>query len=108
MRRILSKKEFAQWLKEFLPGLYKKDFTLAVGRVSDRSDGKLVHLDGLNFSRAWCLYGLARYDEQFSHLRAIADAHMAHSLPTVVDGDYMGEHWLASFAVLALLEMGKN
>jgi urease accessory protein UreF len=104
MRRVLTKKEFAQWLKQFLPDLYKKDFTLAVGRVSDRSDGKLVHLDGLNFSRAWCLYGLARYDERFAHLREIADAHMAHSLPTVVDGDYMGEHWLASFAVLALLE----
>jgi hypothetical protein len=104
MRRVLPKDEFERWLKRFLPQLYKKNFTLAVGKVSDRSDGKLVHLDGLNFSRAWCLYGLARSDNKFAHLRAMADAHMAHSLPSIVDGDYMGEHWLASFAVLALLE----
>lgn len=108
MRRVLSKKEFAEWLKQFLPALYKKDFALAPGKVSDRSDGKLVHLDGLNFSRAWCLYGLARHDEQFAHLHAIADAHLMHSIPTIVDGEYMGEHWLASFAVLAMLERERD
>jgi hypothetical protein len=108
MRRVLPKTEFESWLKRFLPQLYKKKFTLAVGKVSDRSDGKLVHLDGLNFSRAWCLYGLARSDKKFAHLQAIADAHLAHSLPSIVDGDYMGEHWLASFAVLALLERDKE
>jgi hypothetical protein len=105
MRRILPKAEFELWLKKFLPQLYKKEFALAPGKVSDRTDGKLVHLDGLNFSRAWCLHGLATSDKKFTHLEKIAEAHLAHSLPAIVDGDYMGEHWLASFAVLALLTM---
>lgn len=104
MRRVLDKEAFEKWLKQFLPGLSKKTFQLAPGKVSDRTDGKLVHLDGLNFSRAWCLYGLAKSDPKYSHLKAIADQHVLHSLPSIVDGDYMGEHWLASFAVLALLE----
>lgn len=108
MRRILQKPEFENWLKQYLPQLFKKNFSLAVGKVGDRSDGKLVHLDGLNFSRAWCLYALSRSDKQFAHLRAIADQHIAYSLPSIVDGDYMGEHWLATFAVLALLEKEKN
>lgn len=104
MRRVLPKDEFERWLKQFLPLLFKKRFQLEVGKVSDRSDGHLVHLDGLNFSRAWCLYGLAKSDKKFAHLAAIADQHLAHSLPSIVDGDYMGEHWLASFALLAILE----
>ena len=108
MRRVLPKTEFEDWLRRFLPQLYDPTFQLAPGTVSDRSDGKLVHLDGLNFSRAWCLYGLAASNEQFAHLRAVADQHLAHSLPSVTDGDYMGEHWLASFAVLALIERAKH
>lgn len=104
MRRILPPTEFERWLKGFLPELFDKKFQLAVGKVSDRTDGKLVHLDGLNFSRAWCLYGLAQSSKKLAHLKAIADQHLRHSLPSIVDGDYMGEHWLASFAVLALLE----
>lgn len=107
MRRVLPKDEFERWLKRFLPQVFKKSFVLEPGKVSDRTDGKLVHLDGLNFSRAWCLYGLARSGKQFAHLRTIADQHLAHSLPAIVDGDYMGEHWLASFALLALLEREK-
>jgi len=103
MRRVLPKSEFESWLKGFLPGIFKKNFGLAPGRVSDRTDGKLVHLDGLNFSRAWCLYGLAKSDKKFAHLERIANAHLSYSLPSITDGDYMGEHWLASFAVLALL-----
>ena len=72
-------------------------------RVSDRSDGKIAHLDGLNLSRAWCWRLLAdgRRDELGAAMRDIADRHLAASLPHVT-GDYMGEHWLASFAMLAL------
>jgi len=73
--------------------------------VSDRSDGKIAHLDGLNLSRAWCFRGLARALPDSDPRRAIvldaADAHLAASLPHVT-GDYMGEHWLATFALLAL------
>lgn len=102
MRRILSKPEFDIWIAKFLPDLKDKDFNLEVGKVSDRTDGKLVHLDGLNFSRAWCLYGLAKSDTKYAHLSAVADKHLAHSLPSIIDGDYMGEHWLASFAVYTM------
>ena len=73
-------------------------------RVSDRSDGKIAHLDGLNLSRAWCMHALAKAcadDARESVLSDAADAHMTEALKHVA-GDYMGEHWLATFAVLAL------
>jgi hypothetical protein len=73
-------------------------------RVSDRSDGKIAHLDGLNFSRAWCWRSIASAldDRDVAEAaRAAAAAHVAASLPHVA-GDYMGEHWLATFALLAL------
>lgn len=103
MRRILSKEEFKRWLKQFAPQLFSKKFALKPGKVSDRSDGHLVHLDGLNFSRAWCLYGITTTLPELTHLNKIADQHIQTSLANIVDGDYMGEHWLASFALLALL-----
>ena len=103
MRRILTKNEFIIWLDKFLPKLKNKSYDLEVGIVGDRTDGHLVHLDGLNFSRAWCLYELSKVDKKYAHLRKVADKHLAYSLPSVVDGDYMGEHWLATFAVNALL-----
>ena len=105
MRRILNKEEFLEWNHKFLPQLERKDFDLAVGEVSDRTDGQLVHLDGLNFSRAWVLYGLAKqYPEKYGHLVAIADKHLNYSLPSITDSNYEGEHWLASFAIYAMSE----
>jgi hypothetical protein len=73
--------------------------------VSDRSDGKIAHLDGLNLSRAWCLRSIARAlgrTDPHDLLQRLAEDHLAAALPHVA-GDYMGEHWLASFALLALL-----
>ena len=70
--------------------------------VKDKTDGKLVHIDGLNFSRAWCLYGLADQYEEFTYLKNIGDKHMNHSLPQILSGAYAGEHWLASFAIYAV------
>jgi Protein of unknown function (DUF2891) len=73
--------------------------------VSDRSDGKIAHLDGLNLSRAWCLRDIARAlgrSDPGDLLQRLATEHLAAALPHV-EGDYMGEHWLASFALLALL-----
>ena len=72
--------------------------------VSDRSDGKIAHLDGLNLSRAWCLntIGARLGSEGEAQLRLIASLHLTAALGHV-EGDYMGEHWLASFALLALL-----
>ncbi len=103
MRRVLPEKQFTVWVSKFLPALLNQDFDLAVGEVGDRSDGKLVHLDGLNFSRAWVLAALAQQYPQFSHLQGVADKHIAYSLPNLVDDSYEGGHWLGSFAINALL-----
>ena len=102
MRRVLSAKEFKIWFKKFLPQLRSRYYDLAVGVVSDREDGKLVHLDGVNFSRAWCLYGLGNQYPEYKHLKNIANKHMQYSLPHVVGDSYEGGHWLASFAIYAL------
>ena len=96
MRKVLSKEEFSTWSKAFLPELFNGTMNLEPGKIIDRSDGKLVHLDGLNFSRAWCLYPLS---DNFS--RGLADRHLDYSLSKITDGDYAGQHWLASFALYA-------
>ena len=96
MRRVLDEAEFGSWFAAFLPRLGEGEpatlFTPAI--VSDRSDGKIAHLDGLNLSRAWCWRELGHGEQ--------ADVHLDAALPHL-SGDYMGEHWLQSFALLALL-----
>lgn len=107
MSRVLSRADFANWFGSFLPKLDVREpktlFTPA--QVSDRSDGKIVHLDGLNLSRAWCwrAIGAALGDEgrRASLIEDTACAHLDASLDQIA-GDFMGEHWLASFALLAL------
>jgi hypothetical protein len=107
MQRVLAKQDFLWWLDRFLPRLARREpaslFRPAV--VSDPTDGKLAHLDGVNLSRAWRLRALAAALEQGDARRPVlleaAEAHLAASLGAV-EGDYMGEHWLASFALLAL------
>ena len=107
MCKILPQDEFMEWFEAFLPNVMSTNFSLKVAEVGDRTDGKLVHLDGLNFSRAWALYSISRKYPRYAHLRNLADEHVAHSLPSIIDGNYMGEHWLASFAAYALLERKK-
>lgn len=105
MRRVMPRAAFSLWMDNFMPRLKNKDFTMAVGEVSDREDGKLVHLDGLNFSRARIFYGLAnQYPEEYAHLRLLADKHVNHSFPNLVGDSYEGGHWLGSFAIYALEE----
>ena len=96
MRKIMDAKDFDSWLNAFYPELITGSAELEPARIIDRTDGKLVHLDGLNFSRAWCLYPL-----KMTRANQLADEHMAFSLGNIRDGDYMGEHWLASFALYA-------
>lgn len=103
MWRILPAKDYASWIERFLPDLFNGGATLTPGTVTDRTDGKLVHLDGLNLSRAWCLYGIAHHSRKNrAALINLANEHLTAALPHVASGDYMGEHWLASFAVYAL------
>ena len=109
MRRLLPEEAFRPWFDRFLPHL-GDGAPASLFRpvtVTDRSDGKLAHLDGVNLSRAWCWRALARSlpaeDARRPGMEAAAAAHLSAGLPFVA-GDYMGEHWLASFALLALDE----
>ena len=101
MSKVLSSDEYANWIAEFLPALNDPLFKMKVGEVSDRTDGKLVHLDGVNFSRAWCLKNIASSDPRYVHLINIANEHINHSLPSLVGDSYEGGHWLGSFAIYA-------
>jgi hypothetical protein len=103
MRRILETDEFATWLGAFMPGIPDGGAGwLPVARVTDRVDGKLAHLDGLNLSRAWMLEGIAASlpdeDPRRPALRAAALAHARAGLEGVTDAHYAGSHWLGSFA----------
>ncbi len=105
MQRIMPKNEFNVWLKDFMPLLYSKPSELfSVGVVSDPTDGKMVHLYGLNFNRAWCLYHIAAKmpEANAPPVRELALQHFMYSLPHVVSGAYEGDHWLATFVVYAL------
>ena len=106
MRRVLPAKEFNTWFSRFISvGQLKHLAILPV--VSDRTDLQIVHLDGLCFSRSWCMKGIAAVlpvnDSRKKILVQSAQQHLLASLPNVVSGNYGGEHWLASFAVYALL-----
>jgi hypothetical protein len=103
MRRILNVSDFDDWINHFMPELKTESFQLEPARVGDRSDGQLVHLDGLNFSRAWVFYGLAnQYPETYAHLRDLANSHLAYSFPNLTGDGYEGGHWLGTFALYAL------
>jgi hypothetical protein len=107
MRRLLPRHDFAGWLDRFLPRIAAREPATLFhpATVTDRTDGKIAHLDGLNLSRAWCWRALAAAFAADDARRPIildaADRHLAAGLPHIA-GDYMGEHWLATFAVLAL------
>ena len=103
MSKVLEEKEFKKWIENFLPQLFEKEFELEPARVLDRTDGKLVHLDGLNFSRAWCLYTLSKaLPKSAQKLVSLGDEHLKASKDQVIGSDYMGSHWLATFLVYAL------
>ncbi len=105
MAAVLSPDAFASWFMAFLPDLAAGHprTLFDPAQVSDRSDGKIAHLDGLNLSRAWSWRKLAPHlaPDVETLARAAVERHLEASLPHVT-GDYMGEHWLATYAVLAL------
>ena len=108
MRRVMSAAEFRRWFHRFLPQLAAgvPRTLLHPAIVTDRSDPKLVHLDGLNLSRAWCMRSIAQAlpakDPARKALASSARLHAGEALAHVASGDYAGEHWLASFAVYLL------
>ena len=105
MRRILPAADYGRWLSRFLPGIPRsaRKVWLTPGVVTDRSDPKLAHIDGLNLSRAWMLQGIARGlprgDRRIAALEAAATAHASAALPAVTGEHYEGGHWLGTFAV---------
>jgi hypothetical protein len=112
MRRVLAPAPFAAWLREFLPRIPRSGSSewLAVGIVTDRTDGKLVHLDGLNLSRAWMLEGIASglpaKDARLPALRAAAARHRSTGLAAVNAENYAGGHWLGTFATYLVTGRG--
>jgi len=107
MADVMPNEDFAAWLAAFLPQAARGEpaTLFSPATVSDRTDGKIAHLDGLHLSRAWCwrriLADLPASDPLRARAQAAIDAHLTSALGHVAD-DYAGEHWLATFAVLAL------
>ncbi|MGH8186488.1 MAG: DUF2891 family protein, partial [Steroidobacteraceae bacterium] len=105
MRRVLEPQKFAAWLTDFLPQIPRDGSTtwLPIARITDRSDPKLAHLDGLNLSRAWMLEGIANglpaSDPRRGSLHATAKLHTDASLGAVTSEHYVGSHWLGTFAL---------
>ena len=113
MRRVMPREGFAKWLRLFLPSLVAgKPFPLSPAVVTDPTDPRLVHLDGLNLTRAWTLRSIARAlpssDPRRKVLEASASKHAEAGLARVSSGNYEGEHWLASFAVYLLTNAGAS
>ncbi len=112
MRRVLSAEEFAVWLEGFMPSLEPAAIgdLLKPVSVSDITDGKLVHLAGLNLNRAWTLRGISsalpEQDSRRERLELSAAQHTSVGLSYVFTGDYAGEHWLGTFAVYVLTNVG--
>lgn len=114
MRRILPTEAFSTWLTHFMPQIPRDGSGdwLAPGIVKDPSDGKLVHLDGVNSSRAWNLYNIARAlpedDQRKAALVAAAEIHAREGVAAVSAEHYSGSHWLASFATYLMTDRGWN
>jgi len=114
MRRVLDSAAFARWLKTFLPAIPTNARTewLMPAVVTNRSDPKLAHLDGLNLSRAWMLEGilhaLAQSDRRRPALAETAKRHRDAALPQVTGEHYEGGHWLGTFAVYLTTSLGSG
>ena len=110
MRRVVDGCSFVDWWHQFSPAPEALSAWLQPATVSDAHDPKTVHLHGLNLSRAWCwLQLLPELDSELQGIvRGAIDRHLEASLPAATAGDYVGTHWLASFALLALSEQEKT
>ena len=101
MSRVLGSDALSSWVDRAMPRLARGvDFVPVC--PSDRSDGRLCHLDGLNLSRAWMLRDLAdalpRGDARCGALRVSADQHRTAGLQGIESEYYTASHWLGTFA----------
>jgi len=108
MTRVLDKTDYVKWIEQFFSDSEKliNSPVLSPAIVTDKTDGKLVHLDGVNLSRAWCMKRISNYlPEDHAYAKLFRDSsikHANHALENIISGNYAGEHWLASFAVYLL------
>lgn len=113
MSRALPPEEFRDWFARFLPRLAQGEpgCLFEPAEVSDRNDDRIVHLDGLNLSRSWSWFEIASWSGTNGMLRKVAidaaERHLSSAL-TSITGDYLGEHWLATYALLALIAAPKH
>ena len=112
MRRILDQNNFGAWLERFVPKLDQQliDGTIAPVKVTDMTDGKLIHLAGLNLHRAWCMASVASVlpKNTLRHKRLLKSSasHLRDGIAYINSGHYEGDHWLATFALYAITETG--
>jgi len=112
MRRFMDEEEYATWLERFLPGLKNAadGNWLPLAKITDRSDGKLAHLDGLHLSRAWMLEGIASHlspeNPHVNSLLTVARSHHDAGLSALTGEYYAGGHWLGSFATYLVTRRG--
>lgn len=108
MSRVLTTRAFLPWFRHFIPAMDRSPL-LMPAIVSDRTDGKLSHLDGLNLSRVWCFSAILKKLQEGDPLREILKmsikTHLATAMENIKSGYYEGEHWLGSFAVYAYSEL---
>ncbi|AYR23879.1 DUF2891 domain-containing protein [Herbaspirillum rubrisubalbicans] len=106
MSKVMNAEAFPAWFDQYLPRVAEVAQLMQPAHVSDPTDPKVAHLDGLNLSRAWCMKQVLRHlstqHPARAALEASAQRHIAASLDQVVGSHYSGGHWLATFAVLAL------
>ena len=106
MSKVLSAQAFAAWFDQYLPRMAEIEQIMQPALVSDPTDPKIAHLDGLNLSRAWCMKTVLRHLPADHAARSAIEAailrHITASIDQVVGSHYSGGHWLASFAMLAL------
>lgn len=108
MGEVLDPGTFDEWFERFLPGMADVIHPAVADppTVIDPTDPRLVHLHGLTLSRAWNWRAISRAlpprDERRVAALDAADRHLADGLGHVLTGEYVGDHWLVSFALLAL------
>ena len=108
MRRVLSEKEFKDWIDRFFTteGI---DRLCTAPTVSDLTDYHIVHLVGLSFSRAWCMASIAKHlpraDKLAARFAKAAKALYQEGMSQIFISNYGGDHWLGTFAAYSFEEI---
>ena len=108
MRRVFPPAEFAAWLDGFLPGPLPE--TLEPVHVPFDEEDAFGHLHGLHLSRAWMLQGivsaLPEGDPRRTAMAGLAARNADAGFAGVDPDNYVGSHWLGSFATYLATQRG--